>query len=374
MTLSTLYKLTSTGKTQMWEIKTVDNFIFTSHGQVGGKIQTVSEEITEGKNIGKANETTPIQQAEAEAQQRWEKKAKKGYVTEIADAADKKVDTNYITGGVDPMLAHSFDKQGHKIVFPAFVQPKLDGHRCIAIISDGKATLWSRTRKRIHSMPHIVAQLENVFPKGNCILDGELYNHEYRDSFEKLTSLIRQEKPAPGHEVVQYWIYDVVEEKPFKDREFMLTCMEGAPRFDEAKSLKVLATFEVEDEEDMVTHFNIFMENGFEGAIVRNAAGIYKGKRSYDLQKVKEFADSEFEIIGVEEGRGKMKGCAIFVCKTDAGGTFRVKCEGSLDNLATMYDERDKYVGKQLTVKYQGITNAEGVPRFPIGIRVREDV
>jgi DNA ligase-1 len=104
--------------------------------------------------------------------------------------------------------------------------------------------------------------------------------------------------------------------------------------------------------------------------MVRNSDSLYENKRSYGLQKVKEFDDTEFVIVGTEEGRGRMAGKAIFVCKTDKGATFNVKMEGSLENLRK-YLNNPRVVGKRLTVRYQGYTNGD-VPRFPVGVIVRD--
>ena len=170
-TFPTLYKLTSTGAVQQWTISVVGNEIHTVYGQVGGKLQIATPDIIkEGKNIGRSNETTAEEQALAEAQSKWEKKTKAKYVEDISRASAGESD---VEGGYDPMLAHKFSEQGAKITYPAYTQPKLDGHRCLAIIDNGKCTLRSRTRKQIHSMPHIVKELENVYPTGLIKLDGE---------------------------------------------------------------------------------------------------------------------------------------------------------------------------------------------------------
>jgi hypothetical protein len=126
-TFPILYKKTSTGKIQQWETSVSDDSVITTRfGQVDGKIQETQEVITKGKNIGKANETTPYDQAVAQAQANWTKQLKKGYVDSIEDAMAGKTD-NIIEGGISPMLAHVFSKQGHKITYPALAQPKLDG-------------------------------------------------------------------------------------------------------------------------------------------------------------------------------------------------------------------------------------------------------
>lgn len=382
MTFPKLYKKTSTGAIQTWKIAADPILegelglpyaeITTVYGLELGKKQVAKEVIKSGKNLGKANETTPLEQAMAEAQSQWQKKVDKGYVQDVSDAVEGKVDTNSITGGIDPMLAYGYDKQGHKINYPAFVQPKLDGHRCIAILVDGKCTLWSRNRKPILSMPHIVKAIEDMFtPDVTVILDGELYNHDYREKFEELTSKIKQTKPVLGHEVVQYWIYDVAQEGTFEVRKETLNALSEFA--DPDGPLVVVDTQLAEDADEMISIFGVYINYGFEGLMVRNRTGLYKNKRSYDLQKVKVMADAEFEVVDVTEGKGKMAGKAIFVCITPDGKEFSVKKVGALESLTKYFVNKEDYIGEQLTVKYQNLS-ADGIPRFPIGLRFREDV
>lgn len=372
-TLPTLYKKTSTGKIQQWGVAVDehDNVaeVVTVYGQVGGAMQMGKELISEGKNVGRSNATTAVEQAHVQARQEWDSKKKKGYVETISAAMAGEVDTAVITGGVAPMLAHKFHEQGHKISFPAAFQPKLDGHRCIAIVQDGVCTLWSRTQKPIFSSPHIVAELEARFPTGQYVFDGELYNHAYRDKFDKLSSKIRQSKPVAGYEDIQYWIYDLISTEPFEDR---FTQLEESITPD-SEHIRILLTFKVDDEGAMMERFQGSLDRGFEGGIVRNLGGRYVNKRSYDLQKVKEFDDAEFEVVDVVEGVGKMAGKGIFVCKTEVGDQFSCKMVGNMDALTEYFVNKQEYIGKMLTVKYFGISGKNSVPRFPVAMRLRED-
>jgi DNA ligase-1 len=369
MNLPTLYKQTSSGATQMWQIAVEGSTIVTIFGQKDGKLQEARDTITVGKNIGRANETSPEEQALSEAQSQWEKKQKnKGYVQSLDAAAAGTVDAAFVAGGINPMLAHSFDKQGHKIIYPAYTQPKLDGHRCIAMLVDGVWTLWSRTRKPITGVPHIITALDALGLTENVTLDGELYNHDYKDRFEELTSFIKRPEPKPGYEVVQYHVYDIViEGAPFSHR---AAAVDALPATGPVRGVE---THRVEDEDDAMEHFDYFTERGYEGSMLRNANSLYEYKRSYGLQKVKTFLDSEFRIIDVTEGRGKMAGKAVFVCRTDSGDRFRVKMKGTLDSLRQYVDNPDLAMGRMLTVQYQNLT-ADGVPRFPVGLRLRVDV
>lgn len=371
--LPTLYKKTSTGAVQYWTIRVhpiaAGGEIETEYGQLNtDKPQLTHDTISEGKNVGKKNETTAFQQAEKEATARYEKQLKKGYVTSIESAEAEETD-NIIEGGVVPMLAHKFADQAHKIKYPAFVQPKLDGIRCIAIVKDGEATLWSRTRKPITSCPHIVQELEAAFEGMDIILDGELYNHEMKSDFEKIVSLVRQEEPGEGHEIVQYHVYDTVNEDEFKHRYAKLHRLF---RMFEFYSLKLVQTEVAKTEDDVMVYFDKYRAQGYEGAMMRNVESLYVNKRSYDLQKVKEFDDAEYPIVGVEEGRGKLAGHAIFVLKTEEGKEFLAKMKGDTAQLKRFFDDHSLWSGKKLTVQYQGLTGKEKVPRFPVGVAIRD--
>ena len=369
MNLTTLFKKTNTGSIQQWNIRTKDNVIITTFGQVDGKHQTTEDVINDGKNIGKVNETTPEQQAQAEALAKWQKQKKKGYVESIADAQADKLDA-LIEGGIVPMLAFTFEKQGKKIKYPCYVQPKMDGLRCVAILKDGVCTLWSRTRKPITSLPHIIAEIEDRFSE-DVILDGEAYNHDFKTNFEHIVHLVRQEEPDEKCTDVQYHIYDVVNDKSFSERTQIIERL-----FNEAGTLSYLKrveTLTVNNENDVPDFFVEYREQGYEGAMLRNSNGGYTNKRSSDLIKVKEMQDDEFEIMGIEEGRGKLAGhVGSFICKIQDGGTFNVKMSGDTGRLKEFFNDHSLWENKLMTVQFQDFTSY-GIPRFPVGLRIIDD-
>lgn len=374
----TLYKKDSKGRLQYWKVEVhpiEDSFdraiIRTQYGKEAGKEQQTGELISEGKNLGKVNETTPYAQAVSEAEARWTKQVeRKGYVSDR-----NQVDVD-LRPGAEPMLAHRYDKHPEKIDFPCYIQPKLDGHRCIAVYEDGKVELFSRQRKRITGLPHVEEALVNLMAGSpeKVIFDGELYSHDYKNNFEELTSHIRNEEPKEGYQIVQYHIYDlVVSGLPFKERALkLLTNLGNSTDLVDSDVLKLVETLQCEESE-VSNFFKQFRSQGYEGAILRNFNGLYVGTRSYDLQKVKEFADDEFEIVGVEEGRGKMKGHAIFVCHTHEGKEFKAKMKGPMEKLMEYYQNSENYIGKKVTVQFQEYTK-DGIPRFPVAIRFKEDV
>ena len=378
----TLYSGNKNGSVQQWTISVSGATITKVYGQVKGALQTTTDAILKGKNLGRSNATTPVTQARAEAKSQWEKKLKSGYVRVLSDAQSGAVDTQFIEGGVEVMLAQKFSQHGSKIDYPAYVQPKLDGVRCVAILEDGVCTLWTRTRKPITGVPHIAQAIEQQFsgmrwPRratrnslvytSRLVLDGELYQHEYKDKFEQIVSFVRQSVPKIGHEVVEYHVYDVIEEGAdiFAARTWTVE------ELNLRTPLVRVVTTQVSSLDEVLSVDTEHRAAGYEGTIVRQATGTYEAGRSMGLQKIKQFDDAEFGVTGVQPGRGRMSKCAIFTCSTETGATFACKMEGALDTLKPYLTNPDTVIGKKLTVRYQGLTNG-GVPRFPIGVSVRD--
>lgn len=372
---SMLYKKTSTGAIQQWQISVkIENspVIITNFGQVNGKIQESREFVLEGKNAGKANATTAWEQAILQAESTWKKQLKKGYVQSYDDALAGKTD-DIIEGGYFPMLAHKFSEHGHKIKYPALAQPKLDGHRCVSDTNEKNVRLWSRTRKPIKSVPHIIKAIEDSGIVSQIDrLDGELYNHEYHDKFEELSSLIRQDEPADGYENIQYHVYDF-QHPTMTNIERSTILALWAERLRNTP-IHIVETIVVNNEDELMEAFEHFLELEYEGCMVRNCDGLYANKRSYDLQKIKNFDDDEFKIIGVKVGtKGSMAGKAVFTCEMKDGKTFDCKMKGSLDELERYANNHELVINKIVTVKYQGLTKY-GIPRFPVALRFREDI
>lgn len=360
---ATLYKLTSVGKVQEWKIWTDGATIFSRSGQLGGKAVMSKDVIAKGKNIGRVNETTAIEQAESEAQARWVRKKKAGYVETIDEAMRGQVDGTVISGGYVPMLAKVYEKAYKHITFPCAVQPKLDGIRACHT-PDG---LFTRTRKPIASVPHVESAIKKLGLQ-NYLFDGELYNHDLKDDFEIIVSSVRRSQPAG--ELIEYHIYDLNLEVPFIQRHSMLASLQsmvaGTP-------LRIVPTYIVYSEREMREFYDKFLDAGYEGAMARNIMSPYESKRSSHLQKLKTFEDAEFKIVGVVEGRGKLAGhVGAFVCETNEGQEFRAKAEGSLEKLREYFEDHCLWSGKMLTVRYQGMSNKNNVPRFPVGVRIRE--
>lgn len=364
-----LYKKASSGKkVEEWELSVEGNVITVTHGYTDGKKQTNSRTVEEGKNIGRSNATTPEQQALAEAESDFKKKMDKGYKQTIEETDE---------ATVLPMLAHDYNKRKHDIKYPCWVQPKLDGIRCISRPLD--AFMMSRGAKEFYSMPHIKEELKQLYKLAKLSetfwLDGELYSDEI--TFQDITHIVKQTKKVdPEHTKVKYRIYDCFDTEnlgmTFDSRKVMYE--EMLKKFP-AKHITVVPSNLVLDQDKFVTLHKQAVELGYEGIMIRNLDGKYAlNTRSSDLQKYKLFQDAEFKIIGFKEGDGLEKGCIIWQCITDNQAEFWCRPTGTREAREKLYQEclkSNKYIGKKLTVKYFEMTD-DGVPRFPVGKAIRE--
>jgi len=368
MALPTLYCKSKTGKTQVWKIETIDAKIRVSYGYEGGAV-TVNEKVIEkGKNLGKKNATTAAEQAALEAKSTWDKKKTGGYAESLDDAhvpgvADAAAVAAHVA--ILPMLAHDFHKRGKDIKFPCYVQPKLDGVRCIF----RNGVLTSRQGKVFPNMEHIVNDLKDV----ELVLDGELYSDTL--NFQQFVGLVRKKKHNDAEKVllrqVKYWVYDCVNDTPFEERHATLR-----EKFVNHVHLYPfvyrLITEECKTKAELKGFHDRFAAEGKEGLIIRNKTGLYQlAARSKDLQKYKEFEDAEYEVVGFGDGEGQEKGLVIWNCKTKKGQTFHVRPRGTHEDRAKIFKEAGKYVGQMLTVRFQELTD-EGIPRFPVGIAFRD--
>lgn len=371
--LQPLYKMDSKGKIRVLTVSYGSDergsFYEQEHGLLDGKLQT-SRTYVAGKNAGKANATTDEEQAEKEAESKRAKKRDRGGYSESIPE-DKPM---------MPMLAQSHDKHGHKIKYPAYVQPKLDGIRCFVHVDGESVTLKSRTGKEFKSLGHIadaVRELVSVMGKsvGSFILDGELYNHQFKEDFQGLVSAIKRDKPSETTHMVQFHCYDYVAEgRDFEDRIQELYHMDQW--LSEVTTIQIVQTFPVDNLDEVVGQNSLWLEDGYEGSMIRNAKGGYQpNRRSPDLQKYKSFMDAEFEIVGAVENKGKMEGQCTFTCVTEDGTEFGCKPMGDESQREQYWIDfqAGKLTGKMLTVKFFEWTTSENpVPRFPVGVIVRD--
>jgi hypothetical protein len=418
-----------------------------THGYIDGKQQVSLRDYNVGKNIGRSNETTPLQQCIAETRRKWTDKKEKEAHTEtkpadygegygdisggwcdagaVADGGDDDDDD----GGGDaagpflPMLAQTFNpadaataaatasKKKKVITFPCFVQPKLDGLRCVSYATRRvvpgcvnntapAVALQSRTGAFFTGLPHIAAALRPyLLQHPSVVIDGELYTDQM--PFEELAGLIKKKKITDSDverlKKVKYHVYDIYDrvqhDMPYSERMGVLASavrrcgcvandtfhsggMSANHRVlrsatDTAAVVVLVRTEKVAALGDFRRLFAEFVEAGYEGIMLRNAAGVYRANyRSNDLQKYKEFMEDEYRIIDFKEGEGRDAGAVIWVCETADGKEFTVRPRGTFEQRREWFNDGESYIGKNLTVVYQELTE-DGKPRFPVGKAVR---
>lgn len=356
-----LYGKSSTGKIKVWKIKVKKQKngtaeIITEHGyEDSDELQQAVVRVIFGKNVGRSNETTPYKQACSEAASKWEKKKDKKYAT-----SKKELEANTT---VLPMLALDYKKRFKSIEWPALAQPKLNGVRCLAHkVNSSTIEYTSKEGNPFPTLDHLTPHLLKVIDVGER-LDGEVFNQKM--VFEEIISAVKRLQESTLR--LEYWVYDIVEDKPFSDR------TKTVRRAELEAPLILVPTVPIKNEEAMLKLHKDFVANGFEGTIIRNMLGVYKADhRSKNLQKYKDFKDDEFKIIGGGEGIGKFEGAITWVCVTAGGEEFDVVPKGSMEQRREWYENREKYFGKMITVKYQSLTDDRQVPLFPVGLAIRD--
>jgi len=280
-----------------------------------------------------------------------------------------------------PMLAqnvgdYSRIKDGD---WPLYLQPKLDGVRCLIQYNklncgEHEVVAYSRTGKQWKNIAHICVKLKPFFAKHpNVILDGELYNHELKNDFEKIISLVRKTKPTAedrveSAEMVQFHCYDIVNEDwMFEDRNLFINENFGYYGKFESSSIIPTPSILVFNTEQIEANHETFLDRGYEGSILRQNKP-YECKRSWTLMKVKDFHDAEATIIGYEEGQGKREGhLGKFIMQDDNGIEFGCPPgKGyTYDMMKDMLENIHDYIGERATFTYFERTKA-GSYRHPL--------
>ena len=369
-TLRPLYKKNTKGKTLLWFLEVEGEKYRTVSGQKDGTLKRSAWTIAKPKNVGKINATTPEEQAQLEAEAKYTKKLAQGGYKESED------DLDTVTF-FEPMLAKAFVKDATKVAKAVdncpnsltfregkvWVQPKLDGIRCIAK-ADG---LWTRQGKKIVACPHIERALEPYFivnPK--LILDGELYNHELKDDFNEITSIVRKQKPTEANileaeELIQYYIYDFGgTDTPYSERyKWLVDYMVSE------SPIQILEARNAFSRVELDIYMEQCLDKGYEGIMVRLGNAKYEQKRSKNLLKYKKFIEDEFKVVQILEGDGNNAGMAARVLlELHDGKLCMANMTGSWEYCIEVLIDKNKYIGGEATVSFFNYT-PDGMLRFP---------
>jgi DNA ligase-1 len=272
------------------------------------------------------------------------------------------------------MLAYPVSAKPIDYSKPVFIQPKLDGVRCLIQYErrvkprEDVVVAYSRTGKVWKNIDHILKELKPFFQKHpNVVLDGELYNHDFRDDFEQIISMVRKTKPTDearliSAENVQFHCYDIIDEKlPFDQRcEFISQSLMLM-----GDSIHIVETKMVDSEAQAKGTHQLNLDMGYEGSIVRTN-DTYDCKRSHNLRKFKDFHDTEATITGWVEGKGKRIGTiGKFLAVDSEGNEFGMPVMDKFKYLQDNFELMQGYVGKTATFTYFERTKANSY-RHPL--------
>lgn len=349
--MKTIYKLDSKGKVRYLKLYTEGSFVVQESGLLDSPKSVINKSECIAKNIGKVNETTPEEQAKLEMESKLKIKLEEGYFETIEEAENAKV--------ILPMLAKDFSKEESKIEYPVFIQPKLDGMRCITV----NQSLISRKNKEITTMKHILEEVKDL----GIMLDGELY--AYGLSFQDNMKLIKKYVPNES-EKVKYHVYDlIIRGKSFKERYEELVKLTQENEF---KYLELVPTHICRTKEDIQKYHSEFISQGYEGSIIRWGDQEYEiNKRSSYLLKLKDFLDEACEIVDVIPSE-KRQDQGIFICKLEDGRTFGTGMRFNFEEREEILRNKSNYIGKTAEIRFFEWTD-DGLPRFPVCVGLRLD-
>ena len=361
-----MYKLfgkSSSGKTLVWEVNTNGSSVVVTYGQEGGKMSSRSYEAF-GKNIGKSNETSPASQAHLEMESLLKKQLKKGYFFEKEDAQNHKEFT--------PMRAQNSDDYKHKLVFPCYIEPKYNGQR---LMIDEFGEALSKQGESLNLPVHWEGIVGDAMLFSG--LDGEVYAGLVEEGGLSLQDIISAfRKPNKNTSKLKYYVYDIpLPNKTMAERVSELCKLYEYAVEHELDYIEVVIPEVVNSWEDAVVVAKMYVDLGYEGAILRNFNGAYEfGKRSYDLQKLKFRLDAEAVVVSVTQDKN---GDGVLLCQAINGKQTGVQFECLMRKDADPNINYRKYsnalllIGKAVTYEYEELSD-KGVPTKPVAVSLRE--
>jgi DNA ligase 1 len=357
-----LYTRDSLGNVRVWYMEQEGDKYRTTSGLLEGEKVTSEWTVAKPKNQGKRNETTGEQQAASEVESRYKKQKKTGYSEDVNDI-DK---TQY----VEPMLAKLYKDYRDEIELDKgewLLQCKMNGMRCIAT-KDG---LFTRKGERYASVPHIEEALKpffDVYPE--AVLDGELFNNDFRQSLNEISKLVRKtvhitdEDLKRSRNLVHYYIYDgygfgLDKDHPYHERKQWIDSNVVGNYTHVAK----VNDYRLASGADLDRHYRSLVDEGHEGVILRKKKMKYEHKRSKNLLKVKPEMDSEAKIVDVMEGSGNWSGTAKTATLDWEGKVFDATFKGTQEQLKDVLKSKSEWIGKVVTFLYNDTTGL-GTPNF----------
>lgn len=361
--LHTLYGRDKKGGFKVWNISVEGAVITVEHGKLGGKQTSKVSPPCKPKNVGRANETTPEQQALSEAHSKWQKQVDKGYGT----------DKNSLPEGTLPPLAKKYVDAPPKLSLekPWFGSYKLNGVRCtIFKRNGGQIEFQTRGGKTYPVIQEIADELTEIFfglgdDDSTLVVDGELYGHGM--FLEDITSAVKKHNDdTPKINFHVFDVHDTKDKCPLQLRhQIYITWMQ---KFD-CKRVKPVQQRPIISHEMVEKFHAVAVEKGYEGIVLRCPKSVFKfNYRTAEFIKYKIDMSDEFEVIGFEKDKN---GCALPILLTHCGKEFKAPMKGAHPFKQQLWKDRETHVGRHMTVDFESYSKY-AIPLKPISQAFRE--
>lgn len=362
-----------------WQIgfnETKDEVV-TEYGALGGKVVLATRKVkpSRGKSVS--------EQALVEINSRMKIKiTKDGFSLHDGDCVQKAEErTTEASVRPFPMLANELgSKMMNESDFPAFVQPKIDGVRCMMDFSENGLRMTSRGRNDFgHLKELFISDAETTLshlPYGT-VLDGELVVIEGPIfDFQRTTAAVRTSKSLTddARTFLKYALFGIyVPSDPTLTFGIRKDMLEAAfTRVKRPERMFLVETRVVANRDEIMSAHKEYVFRGYEGVMVYTRNGVYApGKRTNSLLKYKSFDELEGVVMSVVGGEGKETDAAKVEIKCPNGVTIFMRPQATLEVRRMWLETPSLVVGKKMTFTCQGFTR-DGVPRFAVARDIRD--
>lgn len=357
-----LYSRDSLGNIRIWKMEQNGAKYRTIAGLQNGEQVISGWTVAEGKNLGKKNETSSVEQATKDIEAKYKKQKKTGYFDDINNVDNMSY--------VEPMLAKLYKEYSDKIDFSKgeyILQCKFNGMRCIAT----KNGLFTRKGEKYLSCPHIEKALIPFFEKyPDAVLDGELFNNSLRQQLNEISKLIRrtvnisQEDLDRSEKLVRYYVYDgydfgINKDCCYKERKQWI----DSNVVNEYSYVIKVNDHYINSSSDLDEHYTRYIDEGHEGVMLRHYDMGYEHKRSKNLLKVKPEDSEEAEILDIKEGVGNWSNTGKTITLKWNDKIFDASFKGSYEQGVDFLKNKKDWIGKTVEFLYNGLTG-KGTPNF----------
>lgn len=283
-------------------------------------------------------------------------------------------------------LAQKFFEKPEKVIGKHFaVTTKIDGGRIIALKENGVVTFYTRAGQKYEGLVDLEKEMQDLIPDNTC-LDGEITILDNKgipskEAYKKAMKITRSDGEKHGLKML---VFDAMTAEEFKkqdckfdyvtrraDAELMLT----AAQFKYFELLPVL--YAGDDTARILELLDEAIANQEEGVMINICDAKYEFGRTWNLMKVKKMNTLDLEIVGYEEGSGRLAGTLGAIHVRYKNGNIVKVGSGFTDELrALIWLEPSDFLGKIVEIQYfEETTNADdGISlRFPVFKDFRPD-